>query len=126
MAIPSWPALLPQTPYVKGYEEEHKGQFQIMTSGNKAPLVRRVTSLQFQTLNCTLILNKTERALFLSFFNETLKGGTLRFSWKHPITKEAIECSFYASSQDETVITLSENDMYGLYWTATFKLYIWP
>jgi hypothetical protein len=47
---------------------------------------RRRTTLTYEILNCSLLLEKTYYSTFKNFYDVTINGGVLPFEFNHPIT----------------------------------------
>jgi hypothetical protein len=54
--------------------------------------VRRRVTAGVTQLKCSFRLSKTQRASLLTFWQTTLAGGALSFTWTHPISGAAITC----------------------------------
>ncbi|MHB8109755.1 MAG: hypothetical protein ACYDHW_06955 [Syntrophorhabdaceae bacterium] len=85
MSIPAWPGTLPQRLLISGYGESLPNTL-LRTSMDMGPAKQRRRGAAGATpINGKLILTSTERTAFLTFFNTTLLGGSLRFSWVDPV-----------------------------------------
>jgi hypothetical protein len=54
--------------------------------------VRRRATAGVTQLKCTFRLSAAQRASLLAFWQTTLAGGSLSYSWTHPISGAAITC----------------------------------
>jgi len=84
MAIPAWHVDLPQKLFVIGYS----GAFPDITiqsdmDAGPAKVRRRFTS-GIEPVSGTMIMSAAQFATFSTFYNTTLLGGSLRFSWTRP------------------------------------------
>jgi hypothetical protein len=84
MSVPAWPATLPQTLIMDGYGEA-PGENQLRSNMEVGPakMRRRATSAA-RKVSGSLILTLAQLAYFKTFYNTTLLGGTLRFTWLDP------------------------------------------
>lgn len=94
MPNPVWPAALPQKALKEGYRETASDNLlESQMDAGPAKIRRRFTtrSRMFQmTIACTA----SQAATFLSFFETTLKDGSLPFDWVHPRTGAAATFRF--------------------------------
>lgn len=84
MALPTWPASLPEYFEARSLNVVAKPQ-KIVTR----PEVGRVRSRRRTTVNLSdvtgnLLLTGDQRDTLLQFYKVTLRGGTRRFNWHHP------------------------------------------
>jgi hypothetical protein len=90
--MPAWPSDLPQLPLVQGFSETAP------TLAVRSPMdvgpakVRRRATAGVTQLKCTFRLSAAQRASLLTFWQTTLAGGALSYSWTHPISGTAITC----------------------------------
>lgn len=85
MAIPAWDASLPQRLLVKSYSES-PADVLLRTSMDFGPAkVRRRGTAGPRPVSGSIIVTAAELATFKTFFNTTLLGGSLRFSWVDPV-----------------------------------------
>lgn len=91
MAIPIWPVTLPQALLFSGYGQQ-SADVLLRTSMDTGPAkVRRRASAGVEPTEGKIILTSTELGYLRTFYDTTLLGGALRFSWKDPITKAVEE-----------------------------------
>lgn len=122
MDIPTWPDSLPIAPLLADYSETKSSLAQAVTTGNKSILLRRNSTRAQDKLNVSFALNRQQTKYFEQFFYDTLAGGTLRFTFRHPRTLETIEASFDPTSEQALTITPQESmEIYKV----TFTLIIW-
>ena len=139
MAIPTWPTTLPLQPLVDGYEESWFSQTEYKTPDSGAPMVRRRQRLSIRAFKVQFVLTEEQVNYLDDFIYNTLEGGTLRFSFVHPRTKEIVEMSFYGKDTSTELVTIGEpkgtrmpvNVNTGerpktVYYTATFTMVLWP
>ncbi len=93
----AWPASLPQTILMSGYESEwQSGVVRVDPDSGPSEQRRRFTALTetiIGQMNMTLTQWNTARA----FYKDTLGDGALSFTWIHPVTQVAINARFIAS-----------------------------
>jgi hypothetical protein len=84
MSVPAWHVDLPQTLLVDGYGQS------LADTTIKSPMdagpakVRRRFTAGVEPVSGTMIMDATELAALDTFYNTTLLGGSLRFSWTKP------------------------------------------
>lgn len=122
MNIPMWPDGLPIAPLLADYNETKSSLAQSVTTGNKSILLRRNSTRAQDKLNVSFALNREQTAAFEQFFYDTLAGGTLRFSFRHPRTLKTIEASFDPTS--DQAITIAPMESMKVY-KVSFTLIIW-
>jgi len=95
MAIPAWPGALPQELLVNGYSQSFP-DITIKSNVDAGPAkVRRRFTAGVEPISGTMIMTAAQLATFDTFFNTTLLGGSLRFSWtKPPVHTVACEMRF--------------------------------
>jgi hypothetical protein len=85
MSIPAWPSELPQRLIVSGYNE---GLPDVMLRTQMAvgpAKQRRRGTAGPRPVNGHQVHTSAQLTAFKTFFNTTLLGGTLRFSWVDPL-----------------------------------------
>lgn len=94
MSVPVWEATLPQ--YV--LQSGANGGFPdttIKTTMDAGPnKKRRRFTAGIEPFKGDILCTREQFATFQTFFNTTLLGGALRFSWVHPLTGAACEMRF--------------------------------
>lgn len=84
MSVPAWPAALPQTLFVGGYGQTYPN-VTIKSDMDAGPAkVRRRFTAGVEPVSGTMLMDATELAALDTFYNTTLLGGSLRFSWTKP------------------------------------------
>jgi len=113
MAIPAWPGALPQELLVNGYSQSFP-DITIKSNVDAGPAkVRRRFTAGVEPISGTIIMTAAQLATFQTFFNTTLLGGSLRFSWtKPPAHSVACEMRFtevpsWTKVEDEYEVSLS-------------------
>lgn len=86
MAI-MWPAELPQSPNVDGWNRTAQNQLWTFTP-DAGPDFARPAGRKGFTETASFVLTFAELALFEEFFHETLSMGALAFSMTDPITRQ--------------------------------------
>jgi len=95
MTIPAWNVNLPEKLFVAGYSQSFPA-VTIKSDMDAGPAkVRRRFTAGVEPVSGTMIMTAAQLATFDTFFNTTLLGGSLRFSWtKPPVHTVACECRF--------------------------------
>lgn len=84
MTIPAWHIDLPQELFVDGYSESLP-DVTIKSDMDSGPAkVRRRFTAGVTPISGTIMVTAAQLATFITFFNSTLLGGSLRFSWTEP------------------------------------------
>lgn len=104
-SLPSWPVTLPIAPLLAAYSEQHPNLATSVTAGNKTKLIRRASTRTQIPISVDFNFSKEQMTLFETFVYTTLEGGSIRFTFVHPRTEQAIEVSFDASQQNLFTIT---------------------
>ncbi len=90
----AWPAGLPQSPLIAGFEEEVP-DIALRTEMDSGPdKLRRRFTASVRPMKYPLILTKAEVATLDTFYVATLQAGTLSFTHTHPRTAAAISIRF--------------------------------
>ena len=84
MSVPAWDSDLPQELLVNGYGQSYPN-VTIKSEMDAGPAkVRRRFTAGVAPVSGTMIMDATELAALDTFYNTTLLGGSLRFSWTKP------------------------------------------
>jgi hypothetical protein len=94
MAIPIWPTTLPAEILMEGYNQAFPDNLIRVQMDVGPDKVRKRTSSQPAPVSGRQLLTKAQGAILSTFYNTTLISGVLRFSWFHPITRDAVEFRF--------------------------------
>ena len=88
--MPTWPASLPQSMEVEGYQESFPEQR--LSSGMEIgpPKVRRRTTAAPTPISGQIVLDATQLATLETFIDSDLAGGALAFDMPHPRTGATI------------------------------------
>jgi len=113
MAVPAWNVDLPTKLFVAGYGQSFPA-VTIKSDMDAGPAkVRRRFTAGVEPVSGTMIMTAAQLATFDTFYNTTLLGGSLRFSWtKPPAHTVACEVRFtevpsWTKVEDEYEISLS-------------------
>ena len=113
MSIPAWAATLPQELFVAGYGQSAPA-VTIKSNMDAGPAkVRRRFTAGVEPVSGTMIMTAAQLATLDTFFNDTLLGGSLRFSWtKPPAHSVACEMRFtevpnWTKVEEEYEVSLS-------------------
>src|SRR5690554_6657207 len=94
MAIPSWPAGLPQELVVEGYGQSAADTL-LTSQTDKGPgKRRRRTTAGVEPVQGRLLCSGDELESLRAFFRTTLGDGALRFAWADPASGEPCEMRF--------------------------------
>lgn len=86
----SWPSTLPDRPSSDGFREMEPNNL-IMTTMEMGPRkVRRRHTAGVTRYAVSYEITATQRGYLSTFWNTTIKGGSLAFDWVHPITGSTI------------------------------------
>lgn len=94
MAIPTWPATLPQNILRSAYSETIQNQFLRFEPDFGPAKQRRRFTAGVKTFVGSLSLDATQMTTFVNFWDNTIQGGTLDFNWIHPRTFVAVIARF--------------------------------
>ena len=112
-----WPASLPQKPQQDGFSAT-KVDGRLRTAMSEGPeKVRRRFTATSENLTCAFFFSAAQLAVFKTFFDTTLVGGSLAYNWVHPVTSAACICRI----QDMPVVSAI-----GVDWQATFMVEVLP
>lgn len=94
MSVPSWPTTLPVELLMKGYSQTSPDVL-LRSSVDVGPAkVRRRCTAAVQVITGNLLLSESELGYLRTFYDTTLLGGSLRFTWLEPVTRVAKEFRF--------------------------------
>jgi len=98
MSVPSWPTTLPQQLFVNGYSQSF-AETTIKSDMDAGPAkVRRRFTAGVEPVSGTMVMTAAQLTMLETFYNTTLLGGSLRFSWtKPPAHTAACEMRFTES-----------------------------
>ena len=82
--IPAWHAGLPQALFVAGYSQSPPDIALKSPMDAGPPKVRRRFTAGIAPVAGTMIMTAAQLITFQTFYNTTLLGGSLRFSWTTP------------------------------------------
>jgi len=86
MAVPVWPATLPQCPLLNGWDETPQPSVTSFIPEVGPPKARRRSTAKVWISSVTYRMSNAQILTFLTFYETTLEDGSLPFSWDHPIT----------------------------------------
>lgn len=97
MTIAVWPVTLPDQLLQRGYSQSCKNVV-LKSSMEIGPAkYRRRSTAGVQPVSGNLVIDKDQLADLREFYDDTLLGGSLRFSWKDPVSLAACEFRFTES-----------------------------
>lgn len=94
MANASWPATLPSYVLEQGYGESAADQFLETQMDAGSPKRRRRYTRNNRVFECQIAMDETASEAFETFYDTTLKGGSLPFDWVHPRRRTAMTFQF--------------------------------
>jgi hypothetical protein len=124
MSTIAWPSNLPDKQFMDGLSVGRKSQF-IETPMEFAAKRRRRYTAQRRPWTVRVRFTRAQVEFFDTWFDDTLGGGTLPFSWRHPITQAVVSMHFAANGEPSWVPVASGTRDTAL-WEATFNLEILP
>ena len=110
MSLPSWPSTLPGA-LLLGLSFNPVPQY-VETPTEVGPAKRRRRSVAvLGAFEGELELTGEQYATLLAFHDGTLAGGTLRFSWKHPVTDVAATIRFAEPPAGRSTVCDADPDL---------------
>lgn len=96
MAV-AWPGTIPQGFLIDGYQEQIGANVATFEPDvQTVPMVRQRTSVAPDELQCRMLLNSTQLQAFKTFYQTTLKSGTIAFT-KYDAMKQATATYYFIS-----------------------------
>jgi len=115
----AWHVDLPQKPLANGFTERQP-QLALRTQMDVGPAkVRRRQTAGVVQMACPFRLTTAQRATLVTFWQTTLAGGSLPFTWTHPVTGAAINCRIVEPPEFQPAAR-------GIYWITTLLIEILP
>lgn len=105
-----WPVTLPQTFLIEGFSMRKQPQAISTPVSAGPPIRRRRFSAALEEVNGSMFMTKDQWNMVRSFFDDTLSGGVLPFTWVHPITGSSANFRFKADDDGALVISDSPKD----------------
>lgn len=90
--MPTWPADLPQSALIEGYEEDEADNLLVTAMEVGPEKTRPRNTSKPYTIQWPLLLTVAQRASLKTFYKTTLAHGSLKYTHVHPVTGEAITC----------------------------------
>jgi hypothetical protein len=94
MTDPVWPATLPQRLINRGLSVQMAYPVVRSETDGGVAKVRRRFRVGVEKIPGILFLNAAQMAIFRTFYQDTLSGGSLAFAWTHPETDETVLLRF--------------------------------
>ena len=96
MSVPNWPSTLPTELLQRGYSHEMPDVL-LRTSVEVGPAkVRRRATAAVQNVSGRMLLTEVQLGTLRTFYDTTLKGGSLRFAASDPVSLAPKEFRFTA------------------------------
>lgn len=102
--MPTWPATLPQSFLVDGFTIKKQPQAIATPVSMGPPLRRRRFSAAIEEFRGDMLMTEAQWDTVRTFFDNTLSGGVLSFTWVHPIKQTSATIRFKAESDSSLVI----------------------
>ena len=103
MANPVWPPSLGNDLETPGFSGTIPDGF-VETEFEQGPARRdAVAAAEDEVFEAFMWFDRTQEATLKTFFKTTLKGGTLKFDWQHPITEAAATMEFLSGGLKYTL-----------------------
>ena len=114
-----WPPSLPQDVLVQGYDEA-LAENVVRTTMDAGPAkVRRRFTAGVRNFRLTVYLTRTQTDTLESFFDTTVKDGSLPFDWTHPRKQTSVTFRFVTPPRFHP-------DGSGARWLTTLDLEVLP
>lgn len=105
----TWPTSLPQTPLQEGFSEELP-RVTITTPMDAGPAkVRRRFTAGVTKYTMEFDLTTAQRATFITFFETTTLGGSIKFDFPDPVTGSVTDFRFDQAKGTPQIKSLSGN-----------------
>ena len=122
ISLPTWPLELPIAPLISAYQEQYPSLISSVTSGNKSKLIRKTSTRSQISIIVHFNLTKDQVDSFVSFIDDVLEGGAVRFTFRHPRTYEQIEVSLDPTQTNR--FTIDPNGSMD-YFKVTTQFIVW-
>lgn len=90
----TWPATLPQSLEAGSYNEEDSSVLIRTDMGVGPAKIRRRQTAKTVNITASLTLTEAQVETFQTFYDTTLAGGALEFTWTHPRTGASTDFRF--------------------------------
>lgn len=94
MTTSAWPATVPQCPILNGLSEQRQPNIVSFQPDVGPPKARRRSTAVATLTNVIFRMTNDELDAFNTFYEDTLKDGSLPFTWDHPRTKDSYTWMF--------------------------------
>lgn len=86
MTVAAWPETLPQRFLVQGYNEQIAGSSNLLRSQNEVgpAKVRRRSTAAARNINGSMFLTIPQLVAFRTFYNDSIQGGSMPFTFPDP------------------------------------------
>lgn len=89
MAYPNWPSTLPEYVLEQGFSEQMPDQLLQTSMEAGRSKTRRRYSTNNPAFTVSIAMTLAQRAIFEDFIDDDLVGGSLPFTWVHPLHRTA-------------------------------------
>lgn len=90
----TWPNTLPQYVLQNGFQESIQDQTLESQMDSGPAKIRRRFTQPLRKITAQMLLTASQRDTFEYFWGTTLQGGSLTFTWVHPITQSSATMRF--------------------------------
>lgn len=94
MSVPVWPETLPDEALIEGYSRAFPNKLLRSSMETGPAKVRRRVTSGVAPLKGAIYMSRAQLTTFTTFYETTLAGGSLRFSWTDPVTNTSVEIRF--------------------------------
>jgi hypothetical protein len=105
MTTATWPSTIPQCPILNGFNERPQPNVASFTPEVGPPKMRRRSTAKGWLTNMTFRFTNAQMVTFLTFYETTLKDGSLPFTMNHPRTTTNYSWMFMPGDEPEIVRT---------------------
>jgi hypothetical protein len=90
----AWPSTLPEYVLEQGFSEAEPDQLMITSMEAGRPKTRRRYTTNNELFTAALAMTAAQRQIFQDWFRDDLRGGSLPFTWVHPLYRTAMTFMF--------------------------------
>ena len=105
MTTAAWPATLPQCPILNGFQEQPQPNVVQFKPDVGTPKQRRRSTAKGWLTSMTFRMTNAQVLTFYTFYETTLKDGSLPFTLPHPISKVSYEWMFTQGEEPQRTRT---------------------
>ena len=121
--MPAWPASLPPLGFLGAKVKAQDAVARSPMDQGPSSRRRKFTAVT-KNLSQTMLLTGAQVATLETFFNDTLRGGSLAFDWTNPLDNSASSIAFLEPPEYD--IRRGDADPNNQLWSTTMSLEIQP